>query len=165
VEGSEAVGDSRRGSRFLVRSSLKIFVYFVGKPKDVHANAMAAEYVKRTSHYAACTMSEIRLDGTGRHRDDLWAKHPTAKKILMDPAGVAMESGPFAQIFSKAEMLGYDLVFAIGGHDGHPEEWKKKADMLISLSAMTMPHELARAVLAEQIYRAFTILRGHPYPR
>jgi len=139
---------------------LKVFVYFIGKPKDAHANAMATEYVKRTSHYAPCTMTEIRLD-----RFDLWAKHPTAKKILMDPAGVALDSNSFAQIFSKAEMLGHDLVFAIGGHDGHPEEWRKKADMLISLSSMTMPHELARTVLAEQIYRAFTILRGHPYPR
>lgn len=139
---------------------MKVFVYFIGKPKDAHANAMAAEYVKRTSHYAPCTMTEIRLD-----RFDPWVKHPTAKKILMDPAGVALDSNSFAQIFSKAEMLGYDLVFAIGGHDGHPEEWRKKADMLISLSSMTMPHELARTVLAEQIYRAFTILRGHPYPR
>lgn len=139
---------------------MKVFVYFVGKPKDAHANAMAAEYVKRTSRYAPCQMTEIRVD-----RVDLWAKHPTAKKILMDPAGVALGSDAFAQIFSKAEMLGHDLVFAIGGHDGHPEEWRRRADMLISLSAMTMPHELARTVLAEQIYRAFTILRGHPYPR
>jgi 23S rRNA (pseudouridine1915-N3)-methyltransferase len=46
-----------------------------------------------------------------------------------------------------------------------PEAWKPKADLLISLSAMTMPHELARVVLAEQIYRALTTLRGHPYPR
>lgn len=139
---------------------MKVFVYFVGKPKDAHSNAMAADYVKRTSRYAPCQMAEIRVA-----RTDIWAKHPTAKKILMDPAGVSMDSDAFAQIFSKAEMLGHDLVFAIGGHDGHPEEWRKRADMLISLSAMTMPHELARAVLTEQIYRAFTILRGHPYPR
>jgi 23S rRNA (pseudouridine1915-N3)-methyltransferase len=139
---------------------VKVFVYFVGKPKDAHANAIAADYVKRTSRYAPCQMTEIRLD-----RTDLWAKHPTARKILMDPAGVSLDSGAFAQLFSKAEMLGHDLVFAVGGHDGHPEEWKARADMLVSLSAMTMPHELARAVLTEQIYRAFTILRGHPYPR
>jgi 23S rRNA (pseudouridine1915-N3)-methyltransferase len=56
-------------------------------------------------------------------------------------------------------------VFAVGGHAGFSEEWRKRADLLVSLSAMTMPHELARAVLAEQIYRAFTIMRGHPYPR
>ena len=62
-------------------------------------------------------------------------------------------------------MQGQDLVFVLGGHAGLPEEWRKRADLLVSLSAMTMPHELARAVLAEHNYRAFTILRGHPYPR
>lgn len=62
-------------------------------------------------------------------------------------------------------MQGHDLVFMIGGHDGLPPAWRERADLLVSLSAMTMPHELARAVLAEQIYRAFTMLRGHPYPR
>lgn len=139
---------------------MKIFVYFVGKPKDQHANALAADYVQRITRFSPCQMTEIRMD-----RTDLWAKHPTAKKILMDPGGVSMDSEKFAKIFSSAEMLGHDLVFAIGGHDGHPPEWRAKADLLISLSAMTMPHELARAVLTEQIYRAFTILRGHPYPR
>jgi 23S rRNA (pseudouridine1915-N3)-methyltransferase len=62
-------------------------------------------------------------------------------------------------------MRGQDLVFLIGGHDGPPAQWRSRADLRVSLSALTMPHELARAVLAEQIYRAFTILRGHPYPR
>ena len=139
---------------------MKVFVYFVGKPKDAHANAIAADYVKRISRFTPCQMTEIRVD-----RTDLWAKHPTAKKILMDPVGVTLDSDAFAQIFSKAEMSGHDLVFAVGGHDGHPDAWRTRADMLVSLSAMTMPHELARAVLTEQIYRAFTILRGHPYPR
>jgi 23S rRNA (pseudouridine1915-N3)-methyltransferase len=139
---------------------VKVFLYYIGKAKDPHANALAAEYVKRTDRYSACQMAEIRPD-----RTDFWTKHPTAKKILLDPGGKVYDSAGFAEIFSKAEMSGHDLVFVIGGHDGHPEAWKARADLLISLSAMTMPHELARAVLAEQIYRAFTILRGHPYPR
>jgi 23S rRNA (pseudouridine1915-N3)-methyltransferase len=62
-------------------------------------------------------------------------------------------------------MHGHDLVFLIGGHDGLPAGWRTRADLLLSLSAMTMPHELARAVLAEQIYRGFAILNGHPYVR
>jgi 23S rRNA (pseudouridine1915-N3)-methyltransferase len=66
---------------------------------------------------------------------------------------------------AKAEMEGRDLVFLIGGHDGLPQGWGARADLLLSLSAMTFPHELARAMLAEQIYRAFATLRGHPYPR
>jgi len=139
---------------------LKIFVYFVGKPKNEHANALAIEYMRRAGHYAASVMAEIRPE-----RTDIWEKHPAAKKILLDPAGKALDTGKFAGIVEKAEMAGHDLVFMIGGHAGLPEAWKQRADMLVSLSAMTMPHELARAVLAEQIYRAFTILRGHPYPR
>jgi 23S rRNA (pseudouridine1915-N3)-methyltransferase len=62
-------------------------------------------------------------------------------------------------------MDGRDLVFVIGGHDGLPPGWSARADLLLSLSLMTFPHELARAMLAEQIYRAFATLRGHPYPR
>jgi len=69
------------------------------------------------------------------------------------------------KIVEQAEHTGQDLVFLIGGHDGLPPEWKPRADLLLSLSAMTFPHELARAMLAEQIYRAFTTLRGYPYPR
>jgi 23S rRNA (pseudouridine1915-N3)-methyltransferase len=105
-------------------------------------------------------MTEYRPD-----RADFWAKHPSAKKILLDPAGKALDSTRFADLFADGEMRGHDLVFVVGGHDGLSPEWRERADVLLSLSAMTMPHELARAVLAEQIYRAFTILRGHPYPR
>lgn len=139
---------------------MKLFLYFIGKPKDASANALAQEYVRRTAHYAPATMMEIRPD-----RFDPFAKHPTAKKILLDPAGKSLDSVALSQIVAKAEMLGHDLVFVIGGHDGLPPAWSPRADLLLSLSAMTLPHELARAVLAEQIYRAFTILRGHPYPR
>jgi len=139
---------------------LKIFLYYIGKPKDAHMNALAAEYMRRTGHYATTLMAEIRPE-----RTDIWEKHPTARKILLDPAGKPLDSGKFAAIFEKAEMQGHDLVFLVGGHAGLPEAWRQRADLLVSLSAMTMPHELARAVLAEQIYRAFTMLRGHPYPR
>ncbi|HEU0121708.1 MAG TPA: 23S rRNA (pseudouridine(1915)-N(3))-methyltransferase RlmH [Bryobacteraceae bacterium] len=57
------------------------------------------------------------------------------------------------------------MVFLIGGHEGLTPEQKRQADMLLSLSRMTWPHELARAMLAEQIYRGFAILKNHPYVR
>jgi 23S rRNA (pseudouridine1915-N3)-methyltransferase len=139
---------------------VKVFLYYVGKAKDPHANALAADYIKRTSRYAPSQMLEIKSS-----RTDIWSKHPTATKVLLDPAGRSLDSAAFADLFAKGEMLGRDLIFVVGGHDGLPSAWREKADLLVSLSAMTMPHELARAVLAEQIYRAFTTLRGHPYPR
>jgi len=139
---------------------MKIFLYFIGKARDEHANAIAAEFLKRSSRYAACEMREI-VPG----RFDLFSKHASARKIFLDPAGKTTDSAGFVKMVEQGEREGQDLVFLLGGHDGLPAEWKPRADLLLSLSAMTFPHELARAMLAEQIYRAFTTLRGHPYPR
>ena len=139
---------------------MKIYLYFIGKPKDAHTNAIAEDFVGRAARYSPCEMREIRPD-----RMDLWAKHPGARKIFLDPAGRAMDSASFAGVIAKAEMEGRDLVFLIGGHDGLPFGWRERADLLVSMSAMTFPHELARAMLAEQIYRGFATLRGHPYVR
>ena len=98
-------------------------------------------------------------------RFDLFERHPSARKIFLDPAGRTLDSAAFIQLIERAENDGQDLVFLLGGHDGLPPPWKLKAELLLSLSSMTFPHELARAMLTEQIYRAFTTLRGHPYPR
>lgn len=139
---------------------MKVFLYFIGKPRSTEANRIAADFVERTAHYASCEMREVRPD-----RFDPWERHPSARKILLDPAGREMDSRQFTSLVEKAEMEGRDLVFVVGGADGLPSEWSARADLLLSLSRMTFPHELARAMIAEQIYRAFTTLRGHPYPR
>jgi len=145
---------------------VKIFLYFIGRPKDPHTNAVAEDFVARAARYAPTEMREIRQAALDKpERADLWAKHPTARKIFLDPAGKPLDSAGFASLIAKSEMEGRDLVFLIGGHDGLPPGWAARADVLLSLSAMTFPHELARAMLAEQIYRAFATLRGHPYPR
>jgi len=117
---------------------VKIRLYYVGKPRDAHANAMAREYIKR---------------------------HPGATMIALDPAGRAADSAELLRMIERAEREARDLVFLVGGADGLPAGWARRADLLLSLSPLTLPHELARLILAEQIYRAFTTLRGHPYPR
>jgi 23S rRNA (pseudouridine1915-N3)-methyltransferase len=139
---------------------VKIWLYYIGKPRDAGLNAFADEFIKRTTRYAQVEMREI-VPG----RVDVWSKHPAAAKILLDPAGRSLDSEAFIQLIARAEMEGRDQVFVLGGADGLPPEWRPRADLLLSLSPMTFPHELARAMLAEQIYRAFTTLRGHPYPR
>lgn len=145
---------------FRIVGIVKIFVYYIGKPRDAHANAIAAEFVKRSSRYAACEMRQV-----APKRFDPFVKHSSARKILLDPAGLAMDSAAFVHLIERAARNGQDLVFLVGGHDGLPPEWNSRADLLLSLSAMTFPHELARAMLTEQIYRAFATLHGHPYPR
>jgi 23S rRNA (pseudouridine1915-N3)-methyltransferase len=139
---------------------VKLYLYYVGKARDTHANAMAEEYIKRTTRFAKCEMREIQP-----RRFDPWTKHPDAKKILLDPTGRALDSQGFIALVQQAEREARDLVFIVGGSDGLPPEWKPRADLLLGLTPLTLPHELARVILAEQIYRAWTTLRGHPYPR
>lgn len=139
---------------------MKIWIYFIGKPRDAACNAISAEFVKRTSRYTSCVMKEI-----SPARFDPWVRHSTAAKVLLDPAGRPFDSKQLTEWVARAEMEGRDQVFIVGGHDGLPPMWRARADLLLSLSPMTFPHELARAMLAEQIYRAFASLRGHPYPR
>ena len=139
---------------------MKIYVYYIGRAKDPHANALTKEFLGRAARYNAVELREIRPD-----RIDLWGKHPSGRKILLDPAGKMVDSVEFVALVSKAVTEARDLVFVLGGHDGLPKGWAARADLRLSLSPLTFPHELARAVLAEQIYRAFATLRGHPYPR
>ena len=139
---------------------MKLYLYYIGKPRDKNANALAEDFLGRLARYCPSEMREIRPD-----RMDPWQKHPSARKILLDPAGREMDSAGFADLIRDAEMQGRDVVFMVGGHDGFPQGWRERAGDLLSLSKMTWPHELARVMLAEQIYRAFATLRGHPYPR
>src|ERR1700747_1943410 len=102
---------------------MKISLYYVGKARDAHANAMAEEYIKRSGRFATCEMREIHPA-----RFDPWMKHPSAMKILLDPAGRPLDSAKFTALFDR------DLVFVIGGADGLPDAWRPKADRLLSLS-------------------------------
>ena len=131
---------------------------------------LAEEFIQRSTRYGKCEMREIVPT-----RFDPWSKHPTGTKVMLDPAGRRMDSVQFARLIAGAEQAARDLIFLVGGAEGLPPAWREKGasgnsggkngDLLLSLSEMTMPHELARVVLAEQIYRAFTLLRGHPYPK
>ena len=138
---------------------MKIYLYFAGKPKDIHANAQAADFMARAARFCPAEMREMRPD-----RFDPWQKHPSGRTILLDPAGREVDSAGFTTLVRDGEMRGRDLIFVVGGHDGLPPAWRQRGELL-SLSRMTLPHELARVVLAEQIYRALATLRGHPYPR
>lgn len=139
---------------------MKIFLFYIGKPRDPHANSMVEQYIQRVNRFARAELREIQPA-----RFDPWEKHRSASKILLDPAGKKVDSAQFAGLIAAAEREGRDLVFLIGGANGFPDGWQSRAGTLLSLSAMTFPHELARVLVAEQIYRAFTMLRGHPYPK
>lgn len=139
---------------------MKLYLLYIGRAKDKHANAQAEEFIKRSTRYMGVEMREI-----DPRRYDLFARHATARKIFLDPEGEAWNSARFAKVLGQAELDARDLVFLVGGHAGLEADWRRRADALLSLTPLTLPHEMARALLAEQIYRALTTLRGHPYPR
>ena len=85
--------------------------------------------------------------------------------IVLDETGHALESTVFAERLQTWSQNHRDVAFLIGGADGHSQSVQSQADYLLSLGPATWPHMLARAMLMEQIYRASTILAGHPYHR
>ncbi|MBE7542805.1 MAG: 23S rRNA (pseudouridine(1915)-N(3))-methyltransferase RlmH [Bryobacteraceae bacterium] len=139
---------------------MTLHLLFVGRPRDAHANALAQEYIKRSSRFLACRMAEI-----DPRRFDLFQRHPASLKVFLDPAGGQFTSAQFQGLVESTRLEARDLVFLVGGHDGLPPEWRSRADILLSLTPLTLPHELARAVLAEQIYRALAAMNNHPYGR
>lgn len=134
---------------------LKIDLLYIGKPRSAEANKLAQEYARRAEHY--CRFRMIRLRDENAAPD--YAK---ALKVVFDPGGRQLNSRQFASLIEKA---GRDIAFFVGGAEGFSESFRAKADEVISLGKMTLPHELARVIAAEQIYRAFAILNGHPYAK
>jgi len=134
---------------------LKLYLLYIGKPRSREANLLAQDYAQRIERYCPFQMTQLK-DERGAQAFD------RALKVVLDPAGRQMTSPELAAFLEKAQR---DVAFFIGGADGFSERFRESAYQLLSLSKMTLPHELARVVLAEQIYRAFAILRRHPYPR
>lgn len=91
--------------------------------------------------------------------------NPAEKLILLDERGKPLSSRQFADCLSGWQADGRDIAFAIGGPDGVSDACRKRAEFTLALSHLTLPHGLARVVLAEQLYRAASVLAGHPYHR
>lgn len=134
---------------------MKLQLLFIGKPRNREANLMAQKYAGRIKHYCQFEMVQLKDEKAA-------AAYGRVLKVVLDPAGEQMTSRELAAFLEKTTR---ETAFFVGGAEGFSGEFRARADRLISLSKMTLPHELARVILAEQIYRAFTILRGHPYPR
>jgi len=152
---------------------VKIKVAWIGKTKESAIQSLTDEYLKRISHYAAIEALPLKdeaqllsLAGSPAHKKTTAststnkARH---KLVLLDSQGKQLSSEGLAQFLEREKLNAVPLLFAIGGSDGFSEEARHLATSTISLGKMTFPHELARVVLLEQLYRAFTILSKHPY--
>lgn len=135
-----------------------------GRTRRPELRCLIDNYSSRTRQYAEVEITELRERSAATFRKLKFASGTTI--ALIDPAGKQFNSGQFAKWLGALRDRGVrELVFLCGDADGVPEELRKLATQSISLSTLTMSHELARVVLAEQIYRALTILAGHPYAK
>jgi len=151
---------------------LKTKVAWIGKTKEPAIQSLTDEYLKRISRYVPVEGLALRdeaalLQMCGRAAAGKASKAASAGKstlVLMDSGGKQFSSEEFARFLGDyQDRNALPLVFAIGPADGFGDAVRGAAQHTISLGKITLAHELARVVLLEQIYRAFTILKGHPY--
>ena len=144
---------------------MKIKIAWIGKTKEPAIASLTDEYLKRISRYAQVEGVALRDEGDLLAKFGKDAKAATKSTlVLMDSRGKEFSSEQFAKFLEDYQDRNpLPLVFAIGGADGFSAEGRSAAANVISLGKMTLAHELARVVLLEQVYRAFTILKGHPY--
>ena len=151
--------------------SITCHLIAVGKNKDSHLQKMIDEYIKRLPW--KLTITEIPAPNVSdaerkaREADLIRAALPVkAVKIFLDERGKNMTSVDFAQQLNHFFLNGQStLAVIIGGADGLDESLRREADLCLSFGALTWPHMMVRLMCAEQLYRASTILSGHPYHR
>jgi 23S rRNA (pseudouridine1915-N3)-methyltransferase len=143
---------------------VKIKIAWIGKTKQPAIQSLTDEYLKRISRYVPVEGVSLRDEGALLDTCGRSGKGVKSTLVLMDSRGKEFSSEQFAKFlgdYQDRNLL--PLVLAIGGADGFSDQTRLVAQHVISLGKMTLAHELARVVLLEQVYRAFTILKGHPY--
>ena len=148
---------------------MKIKVAWIGKTKEPAIEALTREYLQRIARYAEVAGTALKdeagvlslASGTGQKNNN--RNKDRHKLVLLDSRGKQLSSEELAEFLEREQLNALPLLFAIGGSDGFSDEARRLAGFTLSLGKMTLPHELARVVLLEQLYRAFTILKNHPY--
>jgi 23S rRNA (pseudouridine1915-N3)-methyltransferase len=142
---------------------VKLHLLMLGKTRRPEMHAVLEDYVKRIGRYLPTQITEVRDESTAVKRLDA---NRSATVVLLDAGAKSFSSEEFAKWLGERRDCGTrELIFLCGDADGFPEELRSRANQKLSLSTMTFSHELARVMLAEQIYRAFAILAGSPYPK
>ncbi len=142
---------------------MKIRLLMLGKTRRPEINALLDDYLKRIGRVCPIEVTEVRDAEVALRK---WGAERAASVVLLDAGGKVHDSTAFARWLGEQRDRGArEIIFVCGDADGFPETVRERVKQKISLSAMTYSHELARVMLAEQIYRAFAILSGSPYPR
>lgn len=158
-----AAGTIRRPTAAANVLAMKLRVAWVGKTKEAAIQSLAAEYLKRLGRYVSVETHELGSEDAVL-KSAFKAGRTAPVLILLDSRGKQLSSEELAGLLREQQERGtQELIFAVGPSDGWSDDARKRASKMLSLGKMTLPHELARVVLLEQLYRGFTILAGHPY--
>jgi len=128
-------------------------------PRELGVYLIDVEAAKRRKTANPDTMKEEEADNILR------AIPNNTLKVMLDPSGKAWSTGNLSQQMANWMQRGSDVALIVGGADGLAKRCLQEADVIWSLSSLTFPHALVRVIVAEQLYRAWTILQGHPYHR
>jgi 23S rRNA (pseudouridine1915-N3)-methyltransferase len=143
---------------------MMIHLVLLGKTRRPEIRALMEDYLARIGRFADVRVTELREDSAASLRR--LELGPAATVIQLDDAGKLQTSAQFAKWLGETRDRGArEIAFLCGGAEGFPEALRRRATQKLSLSPLTFSHELARAMLAEQLYRAFALLGGHPYPK
>jgi 23S rRNA (pseudouridine1915-N3)-methyltransferase len=143
---------------------VKIKIAWIGKTKAPAIQALTDECLKRLGHYAEVEGVSLKAESSLLKLCEPGARPVRHTLVLLDGRGKQLSSEEFSKwVGDHQDLSSAPLLFAIGAADGFSEDALRAATLVLSLGKMTLAHELARVVLLEQIYRAFTILKGHPY--
>ena len=150
---------------------MKFKFIWVGKTKNKNYAALQDEYLQRLSHFVKCETVEVR-DSAPHEGKDIEGKRILEKLnhssfvCLLDVTGRGVSSPQLAAEIEKWQNAGHkEVTFVIGGPDGISQEVAESVSLVLSLSFLTFTHEMARVVMLEQLYRAYTIIRGFPYQK
>lgn len=140
---------------------------WVGKTKDKNWRALQEEYLSRLSHFVRCEIVEIKdSDKETEGKLILEKANQSSFVCILDVKGRSIGSPELAKTVENWQNRGLkEIAFVIGGAEGLASGVVEKADNSLSLSFLTFTHEAARVILLEQLYRAYTIIRGFPYQK
>jgi 23S rRNA (pseudouridine1915-N3)-methyltransferase len=143
---------------------VKLQIAWIGKTKEAAFRALTEEYLRRISRYVAAESHEMSSEDGLLDLAETTSGRTRPVLVLLDARGRQFTSEEFAGLLRDQQDRGtQNLFFGVGPADGFSDRARGAADLILSFGKMTLAHELARIVLLEQIYRAFTILKGHPY--
>ena len=143
---------------------MKLRIAWIGRTRSSPIQSLTAEYLKRLSRYAACDALELMSETALLKLVEKGTTRTTPVLVLLDSRGRQLTSEEIANFLEYHQSHGtQELLFAVGPADGWSEATRAAANNILSFGKITLPHELARVVLLEQLYRGFTILKGHPY--